>query len=74
LDARADMSREEIVDLVCALLSVHLYRELVLAAGWTAARYEHELGRQIRQAVLNIDAPSHDNTLLTALDRQRRTP
>jgi AcrR family transcriptional regulator len=57
LPARGDMNRAAIVDLVSALLSVHLYRALVLTAGWTARRYERELGRQIRQAVLRIDAP-----------------
>jgi AcrR family transcriptional regulator len=57
LPARADMSRAAIGDLVSALVSVHLYRALVLTAGWPAPRYERELGRQIRQAVLGIDAP-----------------
>jgi AcrR family transcriptional regulator len=56
LPARGDLSRAAIVDLVSALVSVHLYRALVITAGWTARRYERELGRQIRQAVLRVDA------------------
>ena len=58
LPARGDLDRAAVVDLVSALLSVHLYRALVLTAGWTARRYEDELASQIRQAVLRLDAPS----------------
>jgi AcrR family transcriptional regulator len=54
--ARRDLSRATIVDLVSALLSIHLYRALVLAAGWTPRRYERELASQIRQAVVRPEA------------------
>ena len=57
LPARGDLDRAAVVDLVSALLSVHIYRALVLTAGWTGRRYERELGSQIRQAVLRLDAP-----------------
>ena len=40
--ARRDMDRAPILDLVSALLSVHLYRALVLTAVWTTRRYERE--------------------------------
>jgi AcrR family transcriptional regulator len=54
LPARGDLDRAAVVDLVCVLLSVHLYRALVLTAGWTTQRYEDELDSQIRQAVLRV--------------------
>ena len=55
LPVREDLSRAAIDDLVCALVSVHLYRALVLTAGWSRRRYERELGRQIRHAVLRFE-------------------
>ena len=74
LPSRKDMSREEIVDLVSALLSPHLYRALVLTAGWKTARYERELARQNppllprhRPATNHVLAPS----LWRKLKRQR---
>ena len=54
--ARRDLSRATIVDLVSALLSIHLYRALVLTAGWTPRQYERELASQIRQAVVRPEA------------------
>jgi hypothetical protein len=56
LPARGDLDRAAVVDLVSALASVHLYRGLVLTAGWTARRYERELARLVRHAILGPDA------------------
>ena len=53
LPARRELKRGAMVDLVAALASVHLYRSLVLGAGWTARRYEEEVGRQMRAAILS---------------------
>jgi AcrR family transcriptional regulator len=55
---REDLRRAAVVDLVSALLSVHLYRALVHTAGWSSRCYERELGRQVRHAILGLEPPS----------------
>jgi AcrR family transcriptional regulator len=57
LRIRDDADRHHVVDLVCALLSVQLYRDLVVRAGWTPRQYEVQTAAQVRQAVLGPCPP-----------------
>jgi len=61
VSTRGDLDRGAVVDLVAALLSVQLYRALVLTAGWTPQKYEQELGRQVSHAVIGMAAGSVDS-------------
>lgn len=49
---RADVGRADVVRLVDAVISVHVYRALVIHGGWPVERYEIEMAHQVRQAML----------------------